>query len=107
LGIDVVYWMNTRYCELAPLGKVAKHNLVNVNDGFQLTKFVQYEALHCADFIKGEANIDYVGTQIWRISFSIVVIVHLNVYRKHSQFSRVMASACLLFRDSAIPYEQP
>jgi len=44
LGIDVAYWMNTRFCELTQLGKVAKHNLVNVNDGFQLTKFIQYEA---------------------------------------------------------------
>jgi len=56
--------MNTRFCELTQLGKTAKHNLVNVNDGFQRTKFIYYEASHCVDFIKGEANISYVGTQI-------------------------------------------
>jgi len=37
----------------------------------------------------------------------IVVIMHLDVYRKHSQLNTVMVSACPLVRDSAIPYEQP
>jgi len=46
--------MNTLFCEETPFGKFTKHNLVNVNDGFQLTKFIQYEALRCPDFIKAK-----------------------------------------------------
>jgi len=64
LRIDVVYGMNPLFCEQTPFGKVAKYNLVNVDDGFQLTKLIQYEALHCADLIKVETNIAHVGTQI-------------------------------------------
>lgn len=56
--------MNTRVCELTSLGKVDKHELNTANDGFKLTKFVQHEAYHCDDFIKGEAHISHVFTQI-------------------------------------------
>jgi hypothetical protein len=36
--------MKMRFYEMTPLGKVAKNNLVTVNDGIKLAKFLQYAA---------------------------------------------------------------